>query len=237
MTKLTGIKALAFDAYGTVFDVHSVAQLADDMYPGKGQTLSQMWRSKQLEYMFLRSLMGRYIPHNENTEAALTYCMQYLGLDGGQQARAALMAAYEKLSPFADAKATLPILHQLKTAILSVGTPALLQRLVTNAGVESHFDKLLSVDSVKIYKPHPRTYQLATDAFGLARHEIAFVTSNYFDVAGAVAFGFQVIWINRAAALPDELGLKPSAELKSIADIPALLGLPAEAVPNQSKAA
>ena len=223
MKKLHGIRALAFDAYGTVFDVHSVVTLAETMFPGKGKELSQLWRSKQIEYMFLRTIMGRYIPHDQNTEAGLTYSMKYLGLPGGASERKALMDAYEKLSPFDDARKTLPKLNGIKKAILSVGTPSLLTNLVGNAGIASQFDALLSVDEVKVYKPHPITYQLATDKFNLQRHEIGFVTSNYFDVAGAKAFGFQVIWINRNSALPDELGLLPDIELNSIENIPEIL--------------
>ena len=223
MKKLHGIKALAFDAYGTVFDVHSVVTLAEEMFPGKGKELSQLWRSKQIEYMFLRTIMGRYIPRDQNTEAGLKYSMKYLKLPGGESERKALMAAYEKLSPFDDARQTLPKLNGIKKAILSVGTQSLLSNLVGNAGIASQFDALLSVDEVKVYKPHPRTYQLAIDKFGLERHEIGFVTSNYFDVAGAKAFGFQVIWINRNSALPDELGLPPDVELNSIEQIPEIL--------------
>jgi 2-haloacid dehalogenase len=223
MKKLHGIKALTFDAYGTVFDVHSVVTLAEEMFPGKGKELSQLWRSKQIEYMFLRTIMGRYIPHDQNTEAGLKYSMKYLKLPGGESERKALMAAYEKLSPFDDARQTLPKLSGIKKAILSVGTQSLLSNLVSNAGIASQFDALLSVDEVKVYKPHPRTYQLAIDKFGLERHEIGFVTSNYFDVAGAKAFGFQVIWINRNSALPDELDLPPDVELNSIEQIPGIL--------------
>jgi len=223
MKKLHGIKALAFDAYGTVFDVHSVVTLAEEMFPGKGKELSQLWRSKQIEYMFLRTIMGRYIPHDQNTEAGLKYSMKYLKLPGGESERKALMAAYEKLSPFDDARQTLPKLSGIKKAILSVGTQSLLSNLVGNAGIATQFDALLSVDEVKVYKPHPRTYQLAIDKFGLERHEIGFVTSNYFDVAGAKAFGFQVIWINRNSALPDELDLPPDVELNSIEQIPGIL--------------
>jgi 2-haloacid dehalogenase len=223
MKKLHGIKALAFDAYGTVFDVHSVMALAEKMFPGKGSELSQLWRSKQIEYMFLRTIMGRYIPHDQNTEAGLIYAMKHLGLSGSESERKSLMGAYEKLSPFDDAKETLPKLGSIKKAILSVGTPDLLSNLVGNAGIASQFDALLSVDEVKVYKPHPRAYQLATDRFNLQRHEIGFVTSNYFDVAGAKAFGFQVIWINRNSALPDEVGLLPDVELSSIRQISEIL--------------
>ncbi|MBE7942670.1 MULTISPECIES: haloacid dehalogenase type II [Ramlibacter] len=225
MQQLTGIKALAFDAYGTVYDVHSVVQLAEQFFPGKGQALSQLWRAKQIEYMYLRTLMGRYVPHDQNTESALKYAMKYLQLPGGDAERKALMASYERLSPFPDAVQALPRLVGLKRSILSVGTPDLLQKLVANSGLADQFDKLFSVDAVKVYKPHPNTYQMAIDHFGVERHELGFVTSNYFDVAGARAFGFKVIWINRKGDLADELGLLPHVELSSIEQIPQVLGL------------
>lgn len=225
MKQLTGIKALAFDAYGTVFDVHSVVQLAEKLFPGKGAALSQLWRAKQIEYMYLRTLMGRYVPHDQNTEAALKYSMKFLQLAGGEKERQALMSEYETLQPFADAVAALPMLGGIKRSILSVGTPGLLKSLVSHAGLAGQFDHLFSVDAVKVYKPHPMTYQMATDHFGVDRHEVGFVTSNFFDVAGARAFGFKVIWINRKGDIPDELGLLPHVELKSIEQLPAVLGM------------
>ncbi len=225
MTELTGIKALAFDAYGTVFDVHSVVALAEQMFPGKGQALSQLWRAKQIEYMYLRTLMGRYVPHNENTEAALRYSLKFLQLPGGESERRKLMSAYESLTPFPDAAAALPQLASIKRSILSVGTPDLINALVRNSGLADQFDKLFSVDAVKVYKPHPQTYQMAIDHFGVERHEVGFVTSNFFDVAGARAFGFKVIWINRKADLPDELGLLPHVELRSIEQLTQVLGI------------
>lgn len=225
MKQLTGIKALAFDAYGTVFDVHSVVELAEKFFPGKGQALSQLWRAKQIEYMYLRTLMGRYIPHNENTESALKYSMKFLQLPGGEQERKALMAAYESLTPFPDAVKALPQLAGFKRSILSVGTPDLIQKLVANSGLADQFDTLFSVDAVKVYKPHPMTYQMAIDHYGVDRHEVGFVTSNYFDVAGARAFGFKVIWINRKGDMPDELGLLPHVELQGIHQLPEVLGL------------
>ena len=224
MNKLYGIKALAFDAYGTIFDVHSVVALANKMYPGKGEELSRLWRSKQMEYMFLRTVMGRYIPHGENNEAALIYAMKFLKLNGGIKERALLINAYETLELFDDAKRTIPMLSNFKKSILSVGTPALIRRLVENAGIESNFEELLSVDEVKVYKPHPRTYQLIIDKLQLLRQEVGFVTSNYYDVIGAKAFGFQAIWINRNNVIPDELGLCPNVELKSMDLMPNIFG-------------
>lgn len=217
------IKAVVFDAYGTVFDVHSVADLADAMFPGNGGKLSQLWRAKQLEYMFLRTLMGRYVPHNENTEAALVYSCNQLSLDATPEQRQHLMDAYLRLSPFPDAEQTLTQLAGYKRAILSVGTLAMLEATAENARLRSHFDRLISVDAVKVYKPHPAVYQLVLDELDVAKEEVAFVTSNFFDVAGAKAFGFRVYWINRTQMLPDELGLLPDVVLSQLGEIPEAL--------------
>lgn len=220
-------KAVVFDAYGTVFNVHSVATLAERLFPGAGDRLSQLWRAKQLEYMFLRTLMDRYVPHDQNTELALTYCCKQLGLACGPEERRQLMDAYLWLDPFPDAPAALDAVSGLRRAILSIGTPAMLEATTRNAGLAGAFDRLLSADKVKLYKPHPAVYQLVLDEFGVERGEVAFVTSNYFDVAGAKAFGFGVFWINRSGQLPDELGLLPDRMLSSLSELPAALRDPA----------
>ncbi len=220
MTSLPSVKAWVFDAYGTVFDVHSVAREADVLFPGKGLELSRLWRSKQIEYMFLRSLMKRYVPHDRNTEAALVYSARHLGLDCSASQRAVLMQAYLRLSPFPEAPKALERLKGATRAILSVGTPSMIQSLVEHAGLASSFEHLLSVDSVKTYKPSPEVYQLVLDSLGVEKKDVGFVTSNYFDVAGAKAFGFKVYWINRTGAIPDELDLLPDVELKSLAELP-----------------
>lgn len=213
------LKAFVFDAYGTVFDVHSVAELAEQFFPGQGKALSQLWRSKQIEYMYLRTLMGRYIPHNENTESALVYACKVLGLKCDSAQRAKLMQAYLRLTPYPEAMSALDALAGHKRAILSVGTKPMLTEMVGHAGMAQRFDKLISVDAVKVYKPHPATYQLVLEELGVARSEVGFVTSNYFDVAGAKAFGFEVFWINRGNALPDELGLLPDHVLSDLAGL------------------
>jgi 2-haloacid dehalogenase len=219
MKRYPQIKALVFDAYGTVFDVHSVAVRAEKMFPGKGQALSQGWRAKQLEYMFLRTLMNRYVPHNRNTEAALTYVARQLQLPCGPAERSELMNEYLHLKPFADVPPALVALRNYRRAILSVGTPDMLSETVRNAGLQDQFEKLISVDSVKVYKPHPRVYQLAAEELGVTKEEVGFVTSNYFDVAGAKAYGFTVFWINRTGAFPDELDLNPDVVLGSLTEL------------------
>jgi 2-haloacid dehalogenase len=214
------IKAVVFDAYGTVFDVHSVAKFAEELFPGKAAALSQMWRSKQVEYMFLRTLMGRYIPHDENTEAALIYSCKQLEISCEASTRRQLMDAYLRLSPFPEVVAALDALSDYQRAILSVGTGPMLEETTRNAGIRDKFDKLLSVDEVKVYKPHPQTYQLVIDTLNVTKSEVSFVTSNYFDVAGAKSFGFNVFWINRSNAIPDELGLLPDVTLDRLTGLP-----------------
>ena len=219
MIPSSSLKAFVFDAYGTVFDVHSVAELAEQFFPGQGKALSQLWRAKQIEYMYLRTLMARYIPHNENTESALVYSCKALGLKCDEARRAKLMDAYLRLTPYPEATAALDAVAGHKRAILSVGTKPMLSAMVGHAGLSHRFDKLISVDPAKVYKPHPATYQLVLDELGVAKSEVGFVTSNYFDVAGAKAFGFHVFWINRSNAIPDELGLLPDHVLTDLSGL------------------
>lgn len=219
MTSTNPIKAFVFDAYGTVFDPHSVVDLAETLFPGKGKALSQTWRSKQIEYMFIRTLMDRYIPQDENTQAALVYACKVLGLAYDDYILGRLMDAYLHLRPFPEAVDALEALASFKRAILSVGTPAMLEAVATNAGIRQHFDRLISVDPVRVYKPHPRTYQLVLDELGLEKSDVGFVTSNFFDVAGAKSFGFTVFWINRSGAVPDELGVVPDAVLGGLTEL------------------
>jgi 2-haloacid dehalogenase len=218
------IKALVFDAYGTLFDVHSVVALGERLYPGKGGQLSQLWRAKQLEYTWLRSLMGRYEDFAAVTRAGLEYACKTLQLPLDAHASAQLMASYNNLALYPDAREALAGLSGLKLAILSNGAPAMLGPLVKNAGLEKTFAAVISVDEVKIFKPSPRVYQLAPDRLGVAAHEIGFVSSNYWDAAGAKSFGFNVFWINRAGAQPDMLGAAPDAVLALLTELPARIG-------------
>lgn len=217
------IKALVFDAYGTLLDVHSVIALCDKLFPGKGAVLSQLWRAKQLEYTWLRSLMGRYEDFAHVTADALRFACSALGLklEGAQVLR--LMDAYDRLAPFPDAQEALPQLAAYKRAILSNGSPAMLEAAVKHAGLAQHLDAVLSVDAIRIYKPDPRVYQLAVDCFGVAKAEIGFVSSNYWDAAGAKSFGFRVFWINRSGAAPDALGVAPATVLGNLTELPRLL--------------
>ena len=218
------IKALVFDAYGTLFDVHSVVALGEQLYPGKGSSLSQLWRTKQLEYTWLRSLMGRYEDFTAVTRTALEYACKALQLPLDARQAEQLMAAYNKLALYPDARDALAGFSGLKLAILSNGAPAMLGPLVKNAGLEKTFTAVISVDEVKIFKPSPRVYQLAPDRLGVAAHEIGFVSSNYWDAAGAKSFGFNVYWINRAGAQPDMLGSGPDAVLGKLTELAAIVG-------------
>ncbi|MCU0896496.1 MAG: haloacid dehalogenase type II [Burkholderiales bacterium] len=218
------LAALTFDAYGTLFDVHSVVRLCDDIWPGKGAAVSQAWRAKQLEYTWLRALMNRYADFATVTEDALGYACASLGLpiDGVRVAK--LMDAYTRLSPFPDVVATLERLRGHRLAILSNGSPSMLEPLVVNAGLDGWITDVLSVDAVKTYKPAPVVYQLAVDRLGVPAHAIGFVSSNGWDAYGAKAFGFEVFWINRTGAPADALGTPPDHVISALADLPALVG-------------
>ena len=210
------VDALVFDAYGTLYDVHSVVRRCESCFPGKGTQLSQLWRAKQLEYTWLRSLMQRYVPFSQVTRDALAYACAALGLDARTHA-AALMDEYLRLAPFPEVSAALERL-QMKRAILSNGSPDLLDPLVRNSGLR--FDAVLSVDELKIYKPAPQVYELAVKRLGVPKDRIGFVSSNCWDALGAKSYGFRVYWINRGGAPLDPLGFKPDAELRSLTELP-----------------
>jgi 2-haloacid dehalogenase len=200
------LKALVFDAYGTLFDVHSVVQRSETFWPGKGAALSQLWRTKQLEYTWQRSLMRRYAPFSRVTRDALEYACAALGLALDAGRTQALMQEYLRLATYPEVPAALPALKARK-AILSNGSPDMLGPLVAQSGLA--LDAVLSVDEVRVFKPAPEVYQLAVDRLGVAKDEIGFVSSNCWDALGAKSFGFQVFWINRQKAPVDALGFQP----------------------------
>jgi len=214
-------RALVFDAYGTLFDVHSVVRRCDDRWPGKGAQLSQLWRTKQLEYSWQRSLMRRYAPFSRVTREALAYACKALGLPLEPAIVDALMAEYLRLSPYGDVARALQALGDIPHAILTNGSPDMIEPLVRSSGLR--FDAVLSVDEVKVYKPDPQVYQLAVDRLRVPREAIGFVSSNGWDAVGAKSFGFRVFWINRLKAPVDELGFEADAVLQSLGDLPELL--------------
>jgi 2-haloacid dehalogenase len=199
-------QALVFDAYGTVFDVHAVIRRCDQFWPGKGAALSQLWRTKQLEYTWQRSLMRRYLPFSRITRDALAYSCEFLKLALDAAGEEALMQEYLKLAVYPDVPEALAKL-KVKKAILSNGSPDMLDPLVRQSGLQ--FDAVLSVDEVKMFKPVPEVYQLAVDRLGVAKEAIGFVSSNCWDALGAKSFGFTVYWINRGQAPVDALGFRP----------------------------
>ena len=216
--------ALVFDAYGTLFDVHSVVALCEALWPGRGAQLSQLWRTKQLEYTWLRSLMGRYEDFARVTEAGLRYACAALQLPCDDAKCARLLQAYLNLATFPEVADTLRQLRGIKLAILSNGAPAMLRDVVSNSGLGGLIPDVLSVDELKIYKPAPQVYQLAVDRLGAPAQAIGFVSSNGWDAAGAKSFGFRTFWVNRAGAPRDGLGFAPDHELGSLAELPTLVG-------------
>jgi 2-haloacid dehalogenase len=209
------VQALVFDAYGTLYDVHSVMRRCETCFPGKGAALSQLWRAKQLEYTWQRSLMQRYVPFSTVTREALAYSCAALGLELGPHAET-LMAEYLRLAAFPEVSVALARLP-MKKAILSNGSPDMLEPLVRHSGLR--LDAVLSVDELKVYKPAPQVYELAVRRLGVAKHEIGFISSNCWDALGARSYGFRVYWINRTGAPVDRLGFTPDAQLRSLAEL------------------
>ena len=198
------VRAFVFDAYGTLFDVHAAIARYRDAAGPDADRFSEIWRTKQLEYAWMLSAAGHYVDFWTLTERALDHAFARVpSVD--RTLRATLLDAYFKLDAFADARAALTALKAkgLRTAILSNGNPRMLAAAVDAAGIGADLDAVLSVDAIRIYKPRPEVYRLVTDAFALAPAEVAFVSSNRWDVMGATAFGFRCVWVNRAN-MPDE---------------------------------
>jgi 2-haloacid dehalogenase len=220
----TKLGALVFDAYGTLLDVHSVVTACERLFPGNGARLSQLWRTKQLEYTWLRNAMQRHVDFNVVTQDALRVACEALALTYTSDAGAQLNAAYRTLQPFAEVRDALSVLgRNQRLAILSNGAPDMLNAAVRHAGLESQFDAVLSVEEVGVFKPDPRVYQLAVDRLSLAKADIGFVSSNGWDAAGAKAFGFTVFWINRTNAPLEALGASPDYIVTNLDDVAALL--------------
>jgi 2-haloacid dehalogenase len=209
-------EAFVFDAYGTLYDVHSVAARCESCWPGKGAELSQLWRAKQLEYTWQRSLMQRYVPFSTVTREALAYACAALGLDLSVAQMEGLMSEYLRLAMYADVSDSLKNL-KTKQAILSNGSPDMLLPLVENSGLK--LDAVLSVDEVKIFKPAPQVYALAVEKLKTDKSKIGFVSSNCWDAIGAKSYGFEVYWINRLKAPIDRLGFQPDRVLTSLGDL------------------
>jgi 2-haloacid dehalogenase len=220
----TGMASLyVFDAYGTLFDVHSaVARHAAEIGP-EAARLSELWRTKQLEYTWVRSLAGRYRDFEAITRDALEHAAARCG-GLSEPLRTQLMSAYSELDAYPEVAATLDALRArgARTAILSNGTPAMLAQAVEAAGLSQRLDVVLSVDPIRIYKTAAAAYELVGARFGAAPAEVVFLSSNRWDIAGATAFGFRCVWVNRSG-LPDEYGeLAPAAVVRSLDGLLAL---------------
>ncbi len=215
------IRAIAFDAYGTLFDVYSVGALAEQLFPGSGKALAEIWRVAQIDYTRILTLCGRYRNFRLLTEDGLVHACKVLKLDLTADKRQQLMDQYDRLEAFPENLEVLKALKSsgLKLAILSNGTPAMLENAMQAAGYQGLFDHVLSVDTVKKFKTAPQAYQLGPDAFGMPVTEIGFVSSNGWDVCGATWFGYQTFWVNRAGKVLDELGVQPKGEGRSLDDL------------------
>jgi len=225
MLTTSPVRAIAFDAFGTLFDVYSVSTLAEQCFPGQGDALADLWRRKQIEYALLRTLGNRYESFWEVTCDALDFAAAQLRLPMTKEARVRLLDQYAHLSPFPENIAALNSLRDkgLPLAILSNGTAEMLAACVENTGMAGLFERLLSVDTVKQYKPHPDAYQLGPDAFGCSAKEIVFVSSNGWDIAGANWFGYTTFWLNRSGQSPEVLDSRPAFTGSTLKDLVAAL--------------
>lgn len=241
------IKAVVFDAYGTLYDVQSVADVTEDAFPGYGGIITQVWRIKQLEYTWLRSLMRQYRDFSGVTRDALAYTLDSLGLQYDDDTFARIIDKYLHLDLYPDALAALTAMKDRKLAILSNGSPDMLGALVQNSGLDRVLDATISVDAKKIFKPSPEAYILIEEVLHVPPAEVLFISANPWDACGAKAFGLNVAWIERVTpeamalacleseTLPpltmywalrtqmDALGVAPDHRIRGLAELPALV--------------
>jgi 2-haloacid dehalogenase len=241
------IKAVVFDAYGTLYDIQSVASVTEEAFPGYGGIITQVWRLKQLEYTWLRSLMRRYEDFSAVTRDSLAYSLRCLGLTYDEETFENIMEKYLHLDLYPDALASLAAMKDRKLAILSNGSPAMLDALVRNSGLDRVLDATISVDTNKIFKPSPDAYSLIESTLNVPPSDVLFISSNPWDAAGAKSFGLNVAWIERVTpeamalaciesdVLPpltmfwalrtqmDELGFEPDYRIRTLSELPALL--------------
>ena len=222
--KINGIKACVFDAYGTLFDVHSAVGKHRERLGDNADRVSAVWRTKQLEYTWLRSLMGQHADFWQVTQDALDYAFDMHSLEDADL-RKDLIEAYLKLDCYPEVPAALAELKNrgFEIAILSNGTPTMLEAAVKNSGLAELVPKMFSVEQVGIFKPDPRVYQIAADELNVKPQEIVFQSSNAWDAAGAAAYGFKVAWVNRFGQSPERLPGRPDVEIGDLSKLPALL--------------
>ncbi|MFL5261524.1 MAG: haloacid dehalogenase type II [Anaeromyxobacteraceae bacterium] len=225
MPQIPGLRAALFDAYGTLFDVASAASAARDALGERWERVAEVWRSKQLQYTWLRSLEGRHADFAAVTADALDFALEAVGVARDAALRARLLDLYERLAAYPDARDALARARAagLRTGILSNGTPAMLAAAVQSAGLADLLDAVISIEEVGIYKPHPSVYAHGAKRIGAAPAEILFVSSNGWDADGAKAFGYRVVWCNRAGAPQERLPHAPDAVVTTLADVTGLV--------------
>ena len=216
---MNNTKAIVFDAYGTLFDVNSAAEKCKDKIGVKWETFSNYWRTTQLEYTWLRSLMKRHKDFWQITEDSLDKSMLTFKID--KSMRNELLNLYKELSTFPEVKSVLEELKKksIKLAILSNGTPSLLSNLVKNSNLENLFDDVFSIEEVKIYKPDPKVYDIPINKYKVKKEEITFLSANTWDVSGGGNYGYNAIWVNRTNNIFDKLDYKPKNEVKNLKEL------------------
>ena len=223
---ITGIEMCVFDAYGTLYDFNSAVARHRTAIGARADALSEMWRSKQIQYTWLRNSMAAYAPFWQVTGEALDHCLAAHAITD-PSVRDKLMGAYLALDPFPEVPAMLDRLARggVRSAILSNGNPEMLEPMVKASGLADRFDAVLSVDAVGAFKVDPRVYALVEARCGVKPDKVCFLSSNCWDAHGAAHFGFRTVWINRAGAPDDNLPGKPVAQLRDLSQLPVLLGV------------
>ena len=216
---MKNIKAIIFDAYGTLFDVNSAAEKCKDQIGDKWEGFANFWRTTQLEYTWLRSLMNRHKDSWQVTEDSLDKSMKAFNIDPSMKDE--LLNLYKVLSPFKEVPEVLKILKEknFKLAVLSNGTPALLKELVKSNNLDNVFDDLFSIEQVGIYKPDSKVYDIPINKYKIEKNEVAFLSANTWDVSGGGNYGYQSIWVNRNENIFDNLDYKPKNEIKDLSEL------------------
>ena len=216
---MKNIKAIIFDAYGTLFDVNSAAEKCKNKIGDKWEPFANFWRTTQLEYTWLRSLMSRHKDFWQITEDSLDKSMKAYKIDSSLKDE--LLNLYKVLSPFEEVQETLKKLRKknYKLAILSNGTPSLINKLVKSNNLENFFDDIFSIENVKVYKPSSQVYDLPIKKYNIKKNEVAFLSANTWDVCGGGNYGYEAIWVNRYSNIFDNLDYKPKFEIKDLSGL------------------